>query len=129
MNSRERILKALNHEEPDRVPRDLGGTESSGMTAYALDGLCKHLGVEQQLKVFEPFQYVACVGDDLRGKFRIDTANLTPGPKTWVSTTNPLGIEVLLPEAWNEEPDQDGATVVRQSDGSICARRPEARRG
>ena len=36
MISRERILKALNHQETDRIPRDLGGTESTGMTANSL---------------------------------------------------------------------------------------------
>ena len=32
LTSRERILRALNHEEPDRVPMDLGGTHDSSMS-------------------------------------------------------------------------------------------------
>ena len=28
MTSRERLLKALNHEQPDRVPIDLGGNQT-----------------------------------------------------------------------------------------------------
>jgi len=35
MNSRERVLCALNHREPDRVPIDLGGTRQSGIAATA----------------------------------------------------------------------------------------------
>jgi len=35
MNSRERILAALNHQEPDRVPVDLSGYRSSGISAIA----------------------------------------------------------------------------------------------
>ena len=35
MNSRERILKALNHEEPDRIPFDLAGTTWTGITNVA----------------------------------------------------------------------------------------------
>lgn len=31
MNSRERILKAINHKEPDRVPIDIGGTLATSM--------------------------------------------------------------------------------------------------
>ena len=31
MNSRERVLKTLNHEEPDRVPIDIGGTSCTTM--------------------------------------------------------------------------------------------------
>lgn len=101
MTSRERIIRALNHEEPDRVPRDLGGTESSGMTAFAMRSLQSHLGVERELKVFEPYHYVAYVGDDLKERFKIDTANLTPEPRAWVKRTNPLGFDVLLPAEWH----------------------------
>ncbi len=125
MTSRERILKAINHEEPDRVPRDLGGTESSGMTACSLFSLQTHLRISQDLKVFEPYQYVAYIGDDLRAKFKIDTANLTPESRDWVKRINPLGFDVLLPAGWREEAGEDGATVVRRADGTIAARRPE----
>ena len=31
MNSRERVLLALNHKEPDRAPYDLGGTVVTGI--------------------------------------------------------------------------------------------------
>lgn len=33
MNSRERVLLALNHKEPDRVPYDMGGTVVTGIQA------------------------------------------------------------------------------------------------
>ena len=71
--SRERILTALGHQEPDRIPRDLGGTESSGMTAFALFTLQAHLQVSSRVAVFEPYQYVAYIGEDLRARFGIDT--------------------------------------------------------
>lgn len=125
MTSRERILKALNHEEPDRVPRDLGGTESSGMTAHALSRLHTHLGIPGKLKIFEPYQYVAYVGDDLRARFQIDTANLTPEPRNWVEQRNPAGFDVLLPEKWCEVSCEDGTTVIHRADGVVAARRPE----
>ena len=31
MNSRERVLTTLNHQEPDRVPFDLAGTQVTGI--------------------------------------------------------------------------------------------------
>ena len=31
LTSRERVLRALNHQEPDRVPLDLGGSATTGM--------------------------------------------------------------------------------------------------
>ena len=45
MNSRERVLKALDHEEPDRVPLILGGTQS-GITKVAYNNLAKYLGLK-----------------------------------------------------------------------------------
>jgi uroporphyrinogen decarboxylase len=35
MTPRERVLAALNHEEPDRVPIDFSGHRSSGIAAIA----------------------------------------------------------------------------------------------
>ena len=125
MTSSERVLKALNHEEPDRIPRDLGGTESSGMTAYALHNLQSHLRLPVRLTIFEPYQYVASIGDELKIRFRIDTANLTPGPKRWVRRTNPRGFDVLLPEAWHDTPGEEGMTVILGADGQEVARRPK----
>ena len=43
MKSRERILAAINHQIPDRVPIDLGGTPSSGMSAVTYHRLKQHL--------------------------------------------------------------------------------------
>jgi uroporphyrinogen decarboxylase len=125
MNSRERVLQALNRQEPDRIPRDLGGTESSGMTAYSLFNLQTHLGLPQNLKIFEPYQYVAYIGDNLIRRFRIDTVNLTIEPRCWTKIQNPSGFNVLLPEKWTEEKDVDGATVVRREGGVITAKRPK----
>lgn len=34
-SSRERVLKALNFEQPDRLPKDLGGMRSTGISAFA----------------------------------------------------------------------------------------------
>ena len=125
MTSRERILKTLNHEEPDRVPRDLGGSESSGMTAHSLIRLRAHLEIPQVPKVFEPYQYAAYIDDDLRARFKIDTANLTREPETWTGKANPMGFDVLLPEGWHEELDGEGMTAVRSAGGDIVARRPK----
>ena len=124
MTSRQRILNALQHREPDRVPRDLGGTESSGMTALALHKLQTHLSLPGAIKVFEPYQYVAYINADLRQRFKIDAANLTPEPAAWTPRHNPAGFDVWLPQLWREDTAADGATVVLGADGRIVVRRP-----
>jgi len=124
VTSRERVLKAMQHKETDRVPLDLGGTESSGLTAEALFNLGRHLEIPCEIKVFEPYQYVAYVGDALKERFRIDTANLTPEPRRWARRAHPGGFDVLLPSLWHEETADDGATVIRRADGQASAVRP-----
>ncbi len=44
MTHRERILAALDHREPDRVPMDLGSTRVTGMVKGAYERLCEYLG-------------------------------------------------------------------------------------
>ena len=44
MNHRERVLAALCHQEPDRVPLDLGGTMDSTIMGVPYRKLRKHLG-------------------------------------------------------------------------------------
>jgi len=45
MNSRERLLTALNHQEPDRVPIDFGGTLSSSIHYREYEDLRQHVGL------------------------------------------------------------------------------------
>ena len=113
VTERERVLTALSHKEPDRVPRDLGGTESSGMTAFSLDRLMKHANASGPQKVFEPFQYVSYIPEALRRQFKVDTVNLTPEPAQWTNQQNPHGFEVLLPSRWKEETDAEGNTLAQ----------------
>jgi uroporphyrinogen decarboxylase len=44
MTHRERVLAALEHREPDRVPMDLGSARFTGMVKPAYERLCRHLG-------------------------------------------------------------------------------------
>jgi uroporphyrinogen decarboxylase len=45
MTSRQRVLKALNFEPVDRVPRDLGGMASTGISSFAYPKLVQALGL------------------------------------------------------------------------------------
>jgi len=48
MNSRQRVMKALNHEEPDMVPVDMGSTENTTLTRIAYINLRRHLGMPEE---------------------------------------------------------------------------------
>ncbi|HUW14720.1 MAG TPA: hypothetical protein VM537_33680, partial [Anaerolineae bacterium] len=48
MTHRERVLRALNHQEPDRVPVDFGSTRASVIAWEAYDRLKNHLGIDSR---------------------------------------------------------------------------------
>jgi uroporphyrinogen decarboxylase len=84
MNSRERILQTLNHEEPDRVPFDLAGSTWTGITNTAYQNLRAHLGLDplepewsdviQQIVIPEE-KILDELGVDTRGVFPITSHN------------------------------------------------------
>ena len=75
--SRERVIKALNHEEPDRVPLDLGATSVTGISASALVKLRDGLGLDGgPVKVHEPFQMLGMITDDVREALGVDVVGL-----------------------------------------------------
>lgn len=125
MNSRERVLTALKHKEPDEVPLDLGGTESSGMTANAWVKFMEYLNSSEIPRIFEPMQYVAYIPEKIANMFGVDTLNLTPEPKEWIKSTNPHGFDVFLPAQWKEQEIEDGSTIIKNKDGKVIAKRPK----
>ena len=71
MNSRERVLLALNHKEPDRVPYDMGGTVVTGIQAKAYSRLRKYLGLpEQEIVIIDILQQLAQVDEDVTERLR-----------------------------------------------------------
>ena len=56
MNSRERVLKAVSFEKPDRVPIDLGGMRASGINAVVYDKLKRRIGIQTPTKIHDNMQ-------------------------------------------------------------------------
>jgi uroporphyrinogen decarboxylase len=80
MNSRERVVQALNHQEPDRVPFDLGGTGLSTIHVTAYRNLRRHLGLPevQPHVAFVPEQLVR-VDQDIAERLQSDVRPVLPG--------------------------------------------------
>lgn len=72
MNSRERVRRALNHQEPDRVPIDLGGYQT-GIMVYAYNMVKEMLGVEEKTEIVEMIQQLAKPCEQILRTFNIDT--------------------------------------------------------
>jgi len=78
MTSRQRVLKALNHEIPDRVPIDLGGFQT-GIHARAYAELLAHLGIEDEITILDPVQQLARPCEELLERFHVDVRYLCAG--------------------------------------------------
>jgi uroporphyrinogen decarboxylase len=79
ISSRERLLTALDHREPDRIPFDLGSIQVSGIHVVAYRKLRAALGLgETAVTLCDTIQQLATVEDDLAARLGIDTRGLYP---------------------------------------------------
>jgi uroporphyrinogen decarboxylase len=76
MTSRDRVLKSLNHEIPDRVPIDLGGFQT-GIHRIAYERLINHLGIEDEITIMDPVQQLAKPCEELLQRFHVDIRYIT----------------------------------------------------
>jgi len=95
MNSRQRVLNALNHEIPDRVPIDFGGF-LSGIHWKAYLKLKDYLDIKDDLKLLDPAQQLAEPCEELLQLLNVDIRyiNLNYAYKTDISNiyTDEFGI-------------------------------------
>ena len=79
MNSRTRLLTALDHREPDRIPFDLGSTQVTGIHVVAYCALREALGLPPVEPVLcDTIQQLALPDDDVIAALGIDTRGLFP---------------------------------------------------
>lgn len=83
LTSRQRMMKALNHEEPDRIPIDLGGNQT-GIHKFAYQALLKHLGLEDELVIMDAVQGLARPCEAVLERFHVDTRYISAkGPDSF----------------------------------------------
>jgi uroporphyrinogen decarboxylase len=82
MTSRQRVLAALSHQQPDRVPLDLGGTRNSTMVVEGYERLKAHLGVAAPSKMIERMMRVVEIDEKVCRALAIDTRGVFPDAPT-----------------------------------------------
>lgn len=116
MNSREVVRRSLDHEEPGRVPVDLGSSATSGIHVSCVAALRDHFGLDRRpVKVVEPYQMLGEVDDELRDILGVDTVML-PGYRTifgfvnenWREFRLPWGQVALVSEHFKTTTDANG---------------------
>jgi len=129
MNSRERIIAAIEHREPDRVPLDIGSTPSSGVSAIAYGNLKRHLGIKTgHTRVYDVAQQVAQPEEIILDRFGADVLDIgrefNTDDSCWYDVTMADGQRAQYPAWFHPEPQPDGSFIIRMKDGLDIAHMP-----
>jgi uroporphyrinogen decarboxylase len=129
MNSRERILAAINHQEPDGLPVDLGATPSSGISAIAYHKLKLHLDMQSgHTRVYDVVQQLAQPEEVILDRYRIDAIDIGRAfderDEDWYDITLPNGIPVQFPAWFKPLRQPDGTWDALAPDGTRIASKP-----
>jgi len=122
MDSRKRVETALNHQEPDQVPLDMGASATTGIHVSSVYLLRQALALDPPgtpVKVIEPYQLLGEIKPDLIAALGIDVIGIS-GAKTmfgfrnenWKPWTTFDGTPVLVPGAFNTDPEPDGDILM-----------------
>ncbi|MHB1006356.1 MAG: uroporphyrinogen decarboxylase family protein [Chloroflexota bacterium] len=95
MTHRERVMAALNHQEPDRVPMDLGATRCTSIHVAGYQNLKAHFGVKAEDTIIDGIMRPVAVDERILQALDIDTRGLwlgaaensrnsNPTPTTWI---------------------------------------------
>ena len=79
MTHRERVLAALEHRQPDRVPKDLGSSRVTGMVKASYEKLCEHLGFGKPGPVVDRMQQVVAIDEEVLRYFDVDVRAISQG--------------------------------------------------
>ena len=121
MNSRERLIKAINHQTTDRICIDFGATGQTGIGVSAVYQLRKKLlnDSRTRVKVIEPYQMLGEVDGLLRQALHVDVLGIFP-PRNMFGFENtnwkPFdmfdGTPLLVPENFNFTHDKSNNILM-----------------
>ena len=129
MTSRERVMAAINHQEPDYVPLDLGATPSSGISAIAYNNLKQYLGItEGHTRIFDVVQQVVIPEETLLRRFGVDVLDIgrifNEKDSDWYDITLADGSRAQYPVWFQPQRLDNGDYIVLDKEGTQIARMP-----
>jgi uroporphyrinogen decarboxylase len=106
MTSRERVVAALNHREPDRVPVDIGGGGSTSISVEANERLKRHLGVEGSSAELSKMFRVAALDEKVMQRLGSDCRPLrVASSRRWSPPpTEPGALVDIWGVTWKQQP-------------------------
>lgn len=125
MNHRQRVLTSLRHQEPDRVPIDLGGTVDSTIMAVSYRRLREHLGLGPgRIRVADVYQHTALVEEDVRQMLGVDVRLVGDEPNCWREGALPNGSPAEFPDRFRPQRQDDGSQVLFDEAGNVVVKMP-----
>ncbi|UCH13762.1 MAG: methyltransferase [Bacteroidales bacterium] len=120
MKSKERVIQALNHKIPDKIPVDFGGTGQTGIHISCVEALRDYYGLEKRpVRAIEPYQMLGLIEDDLKECIGIDTLATDIGytmfgfrNENWKEWKAPWGQVVLVAGDFNTIIDENGDFLI-----------------
>lgn len=130
MTSQERIKAAINHKEPDKVPIDLGATQTTGISAIAYHNLKNFLGIKTgQTRIFDIIQQLAQPEDEILDRFQVDAVSLgrffNENAEDWYDL-EVNGIPAQYPSWFLPRHNDNGSMELVHPDGTVISRMSEA---
>ena len=130
MTGRERVLRTIRHQEPDRVPIDLAGMRSTGITALAYSQLRKYLGIKKgKTLVYDVVQQLAQPDEAILDFVESDVIDLGRAflekESDWKDFCLPDGSPAKIPVYANLIPDQAGGWLAKSVDGETIGVMPK----
>ncbi len=109
MTHRERIMTALDHQEPDRVPMELGSWEGSTVTQGFYHRLKAHFDIETEDVIVDRMQMITKVDERILKELDVDARGL------WMGPPDNGGNVALDDESFRDE----WGTIYRRPPGSL----------
>jgi len=130
MTPRERVLTAINHKEPDKVPVDCGAMRSTGIMGVAYNKLKKYLGIKEgETKIYDMVQQLAIPEQWYLDRYQIDVIDLArsfaDNPNDWVNWKLPDGSDAKVP-AWLHIEKRNSSYVCVNEEGEVLAEMPSS---
>ena len=103
MTSRERMLTALSHKEPDRVPLDIGQSSFTGISVIAYRNLLDYLGKKgREIIVHDRKQQLARMDEDILLELGVDARGVYfDPPKSWQIQIDEIDNYFSYTDHWN----------------------------
>jgi uroporphyrinogen decarboxylase len=129
MTKRERVVAAIGHREPDKVPIDLGAMRSTGIAAVAYNNLKKYLGITGgHTLVYDVVQQLAQPELLILDFVETDVVDLGRAFLTaeadWKDFILPDGSKAQIPATADFVPDGAGGWLARSKDGAVIGAMP-----